>query len=76
MWGGYNHMMSGCGGMFMWIIWIIVIFAIVYGLARNSKTGSTGTGSNEKPLDVLKKRYARGEITKQEFDTIKKDLES
>lgn len=29
----------------------------------------------ETPVDILKKRYARGEITKEEFDTIKRDLQ-
>ena len=72
---GYHHMMDfSYGGMFMWILWIIIIGAVVYAIAQNSKLKGSETDSGEKPLDILKKRYAKGEITKEEFDKIKKDL--
>lgn len=59
----------------MIIFWILIIVLVVY-LVRgemgssDKQLGHTG----ESPLDLLKKRYAKGEITKKEFDEIKKDL--
>jgi len=60
---------------FMWIILITIIIAVIllakgyYGPAMK-EGGPTG----ETPLDVLKKRYARGEISKEEFEEKKRDL--
>lgn len=71
-------MMNGFGGMwFGWIFWIVIIGLIIYLIVRltNQKSSGTGKISDETPLDVLKKRYARGEITKEEFDSLKKDLQ-
>lgn len=71
-------MMNGFGGMwFGWIFWIVIIGLIIYLIVRvtNQKSSGTGKISDEIPLDVLKKRYARGEITKEDFDRMKKDLQ-
>ncbi|MBK9099470.1 MAG: SHOCT domain-containing protein [bacterium] len=71
-------MMNGFGGMwFGWIFWIIIIGLVIYLIVRftNQKNSGTGQISNETPLDVLKKRYARGEISKEEFDSMRKDLQ-
>jgi putative membrane protein len=76
--GGWDHMMGfgGYGGIFMWLIIIIVVAVILYlVLNRNLSPGSPGAGTRESPLDVLKRRYAEGEITKEEFDRMKREIE-
>ncbi len=74
-WYGWGRMMGpGFGGMFMWILLLIAVVLIVYSLMRASKGGGFGISPHETPLDVLKKRYAQGEITKERFDEMKKDL--
>ncbi|MBN2398210.1 MAG: SHOCT domain-containing protein [Deltaproteobacteria bacterium] len=76
-WYGWGHMMGpGLGGMIMWILLLIAIILIVYALVRASKTGGLGPSPEETPLDILKRRYAKGEITKEQFDEMKKDLEA
>lgn len=60
------------GGMHMiwWFFWIIIliwIFATPYDLPGQRRNRDTA-------LDILKKRFAKGEITKEEFDEKKKFL--
>jgi putative membrane protein len=62
------------GGIFMWLIFLIVIGFVVYFVLRGEKWMKRGS-DGETPLDILRKRYARGEITKQEYEKMKKDLE-
>ncbi len=60
----------------MMIFMIIFIGLVVWGVFWLLKARGTGeTRKTETPLEVLKKRYASGEITKEEFDQMKKDLE-
>lgn len=61
----------GFGGMFIWIIFIVIIGLLIYLFARFLKKSDR---TAETPLEILKKRYARGEITKEDFDRMKKDI--
>jgi putative membrane protein len=62
------HPMIGYGGLFMWLILIIVAGALVYYLFMRSKnSGGSKAPSKESPAEILKRRYAAGEITKEEF---------
>jgi len=72
---GYGQMMDfGYGGIIMWAVFVILIVVIVYIIAQSAKSKTSKSTEGEKPLEILKKRYARGEITKDEFDKIRKDL--
>lgn len=73
-WGGF-----GGWGIFNYILmlafWILVIVGIVF-LIKYLIVHSSGQqkSSGENPLDILKRRYAKGEISKEEFEKMKKDL--
>ena len=73
---GWEHMMYyGYGGMFMWVLFIVIIAVVlIYFVVQSAKPKGNLGVSGETPLDILKKRYAKGEITKDEFDRMKKDL--
>jgi putative membrane protein len=65
------------GGGFMMLLWWLVPIALVVALAVYFAKPSGGQSTTEKnALDILKERYARGEIGKDEFEQKKHDLGS
>jgi len=63
----------------MIIFAVLIILFIVWIVARGSGgwgMGNWNTGSRRDPLEIAKERYAKGEITKDQFDEIKKNLMS
>ena len=63
----------GFGGDWMMIFWFVVIVIGVILFARLFNTENRSE-SNESPLEILKRRYAEGSITKKEFEEKKRDL--
>lgn len=79
--------MYGNFSMGIWMIFPIIFFVLMFiGMSRIFGIGGFGQGNHETPrfsgeatqpdtpLDILNRRYARGEITKEEFDQMKQDL--
>jgi len=60
------------GWFFMVFFWVLVISAIIWLIKALTTGGQNNNGGQ--PLEILKQRYARGEITKKEFEEIKKEI--
>lgn len=80
MWGGYDYGWGwgmGFGMISVVLFWVLVILGIVI-LVRWIAAGSPGAGQppTKTALDILKERYARGEIGREEFEQKKRDIES
>ncbi len=85
MWGGWPNMMGGLstGFGFIWIVFILlfalaiiagVIILIIWALRKPVSTQQPQQAPSGKALEVLKERYAKGELTKEEYENIKKDI--
>lgn len=73
---GDNHMMDGGDwgwGMIMMLFWVAVIVLIVVLVTKNL-SGNNKASNDETALSIAQQRYAKGEITKKQFDEIRKDL--
>ncbi|MEK7132757.1 MAG: SHOCT domain-containing protein [Patescibacteria group bacterium] len=78
-WGNYGgdfwpfHFL---GFAVMIAFWALVIAGIVWLVRQTSSGGSTNLTStaHNSALDILRTRYAKGELTKEQFESMKKDI--
>lgn len=88
-WGGGYGGTSAVGGILMMVFWVAIIVGIVLlivWLVRQTSGAPSGyahwdrspyaPGTGGSALDILKERYAKGEIDKAEYEEKKKDLTS
>jgi len=66
-WGGMHLL----GGFFRLLVLVGVVLLITSALRRQ---GAISPGTAEAPLDILKRRLAKGEITREQYDELKKEL--
>ena len=69
-WFGYRY-----GGMVMGIVFLVVLVVSIYLIVQALRSNNIFGQARETPIDILKKRYARGEITKEEFDRMKNEIQ-
>jgi putative membrane protein len=70
--------LGGLGFVLIVVFWIAIIVAAVWLLGnlfpRNNTTRPSGDAP-ETAIDILKQRYARGELSKEEYETMRHDVE-
>ena len=63
------------GGLLMLLLWGGLITLVVLGITRLARHRGGGPITTKQcPVDIIQERYARGEITKEQFEQMKKDL--
>ena len=76
-WWGHNGFfgMPAVGMVLGIIFWLLVLYGLFVLVSTIVKRGAGPAKKEESAMDILKKRYARGEIDAEEFARMKKDLE-
>lgn len=87
MFGGEHHMFNGMHDGWMWgmhwagwLLWILVIVGVIWALTRSSQyrppsPPTSPDRSDETPMEILKRRYAEGKLTTEEYEERKERLE-
>lgn len=81
MWGGgYGGGFSILGMALTVVFWVAIVVGVVLLIrwlvqgTHASSAGGAVPGGGPRALDIAAERYAKGEITKEQFDQIKRDL--
>ena len=84
MMGGYGMMGYGgsnglgynpIGSILSLVFWALIVVGLVLLVIWLVRSTGQATASSESVLDILKARYAKGEITKEQFDQMKRDVQ-
>jgi putative membrane protein len=75
----FHNWFWGGGFAFSWFFWVAIVGLIIYLVVNQGNKSKqihyTPPPQQDSPLDILKKRYAKGEISKEQYEQMKKDIE-
>ena len=71
-WGVGSMMGWFGGGIMMLLFWALFIIFIVWVVKQ---IGSKNLKSDTNALNILKERYAKGEITREQYEQMRRDIE-
>ncbi len=71
--GGFGY---GGFGWLWGILWLALMAWLVYALVRALSGSAPSVGREDRALEILKERYARGEIDRETFEQMRRDLGS
>jgi putative membrane protein len=72
---GYGYGVNPLGMVLSFVSWALILAGIVLLVVWFVRNAGKATGTlTQSPLDILKARYAKGEITKEQYDAMKRDL--
>jgi putative membrane protein len=75
-WHGGPGMMRGCGGLLIGLAFLVVIGLVIHFIVKNIIEKKSGIVTKEEtPLEILKRRYAKGEINQEEFKNMRTELQ-
>ena len=76
---GFGMGFGSFGFIFMALFWIVIIGAGIWLLSnlfpKNNASSQSGGSGSESATEILRQRYAQGELTKEEYESIRYDLE-
>lgn len=75
---GYGYGYSGWWGLVTLLFWVLAIaggVALVVWLVRQGQGSHPAAGGEDRALATLRERYARGEITQDEFEQMRRTLQ-
>ena len=73
-WGGWGMGWGIFGALHMLLWWVLIILGIVVLVKWLFGGAGSAQGKEDRALEILKERYARGEIGKEEFEQKRRDL--
>ncbi|MBA3757424.1 SHOCT domain-containing protein [Candidatus Saccharibacteria bacterium] len=76
----YDHPMMGSQdwgwGFMVMLLFLALVGLMAWLIARSNTNNSSSSHNKTDPMEIAKTRYAKGDITKAQFDELKKDLKN